>query len=65
MHDVLVVEVKEEQREMRAALREINNTLTDIKVELSSMKARMTILSAGGAALFAAMVWALQYLLTH
>lgn len=63
MQDI-VVRVEEDQRELRAALKEISRKLHRIDVELASVKSRLTVLSAGGAAIFGGMIWALQYFLT-
>ena len=64
MQDLLVLRVEEEQKELKSTLREISKRLHKIDVELTAIKSRVTVLSAGGAALFGLLLWSLQYLLT-
>jgi cob(I)alamin adenosyltransferase len=65
MQDLLLIRVEDEQKELRTTLRDIQTQLMLIHNDLAALKARMTVVYAGGTAIFGAMVWALQYLLTH
>jgi hypothetical protein len=69
MADVMLTKIESEQREIQSELRtcmkDVGVQLQQIQIEIATLKSRMTVLSAGAAAIFGAMVWALQYLLTH
>ena len=69
MADVMLTKIETEQREiqseLRACMKDVGLQLHQIQIEIATLKSRMTVLSAGAAAIFGAMVWALQYLLTH
>jgi pantothenate kinase len=64
MQDMIFIRVEEEQKELRAMLRDISSQLSLVREELAALKVRVTVLSAGGASLCAGLIWALQYLLT-
>lgn len=58
-------EQREIQSELRVCMKEMGEQLHAIQVDIATIKSRVAVLSAGATALFGAMVWTLQYLLTH